>query len=83
MPPQFMSKSLSGNQAQLMKWVCPAFGLKPDRRNLHGLALDGLVWIVKSPDRRLCLVYFRTQDQHRYAEANQNRLDLERKQQRT
>jgi hypothetical protein len=39
------------------------------------------VWIVKSSHRRHCLVYFRDQD--KFAEANKNRLDLERAQQRT
>jgi hypothetical protein len=78
-PPEFSPKSLGGNQILLATWICPVFGYKVDRRNLHDLALDGMLWIVKSPRRQHCLVHFRDQDKEKYAAANARRLDFEQK----
>jgi hypothetical protein len=77
-PPEYTSGPLVGTQLFLAKIICPVFGHAVDRRALHDLGLDGFLWIVKSPRRQCCQVYFR--EQHLYAEANARRLALESKQ---
>jgi hypothetical protein len=77
-PPEFAHGPLVGTQLFLAQIICPAFGHAVDRRALHGLALDGFLWVVKSPGRQRCHAFFR--DHHLYAEANSNRLALESEQ---
>jgi hypothetical protein len=83
-PSHFMNKSLDGNQGKLADWICPVFGFEANRRHLHYLAEVGLVWIVKAPRHQPCMVYFRDQDQPKYAKANANYLAaMETKQKQT
>lgn len=80
-PPEFALGPLVGTQLYLATIICPAFGYAVDRRALQGLALDGDLWIVKSPVRQRCRVYFR--DQVIFAQANANHLSLKSKQKET
>jgi hypothetical protein len=71
-PPEFAHGPLVGTQRFLAKIICPVFGHAADPRAIHGLALDGDLWIVKSPRRQCCRAYFR--DRMLYAAANASYL---------
>jgi hypothetical protein len=58
----------------LAELICPAYGLRPDRRGLRRLREDGTVWVTcKRP--QLYHVFFHEQHRGTFAQVNHHNLD--------